>query len=76
MSLPVSQHKLSELIAFLQTIKEENGDLNVVYWDQESSVTFEDFSSALEVKNDYLYFGGFHVNGDNFHDDDNLTQHQ
>lgn len=66
MSVPTPQHKLSELITLLQTIKEEKGDIGVVYWDQGISVTFNDFSDVLQVKDDYLYFGGFHVNGDKF----------
>jgi len=61
-----SQHKISELIAFLQEQMNKHGDLPIVYWDQHSNVTFNDISNIAKVNDSILYFGGFHVNGDLF----------
>lgn len=60
------QHKLSDLIGFLQKQLTDHGDLPVVYWDQDSSVTFSDITHLTQIKDEILYFGGFHVNGSRF----------
>ena len=66
-----SQHKLSELISILEKIKEENGDLPIVYWDQRFTVTFDDFEDqALWLVRGHLYFGGFRTEGSQFYKDD------
>lgn len=63
-----SQHTISELIGILETIRNTHGDLDVVYWDQDQSVTFDNFTDdTVQVRDEKLYFGGFHVNGSNFH---------
>lgn len=64
----LSQHTISELIDILETIRNTHGDLDVVYWDQDQSVTFDKFTDdAVQVRDEKLHFGGFHVNGSNFH---------
>ena len=66
-----SQHKISELIAILENIKEEHGDLPIVYWEQRWTVTFDDFDEqALWVIRKHLYFGGFKTEGSQFYKDD------
>ena len=73
MSIPVihSQHKLSELISLLEVIKEHEGDLPVVYWDQNTTVTFNDFADqALFIEKGHLYFGGFHLEFSKCYNDD------
>lgn len=66
-----SQHKLSELISILEKVKEEHGDVPVVYWDQRWTVTFEDFTDqVLWPVRGHLYFGGFKNEGTFFHKDD------
>jgi hypothetical protein len=67
-----SQHKISELISILMTVKDEFGDLPVVYWDQGVVATFDDFAEqVLTITEDnHLYFGGFHHDASHFYNDD------
>lgn len=66
------QHNLSELIAILETVKDQFGDLPVVYFDQGITFTFDDFADqVLTITEDNnLYFGDFHNNSSKVHRDD------
>lgn len=62
-------HTLIELINLLKEIKLKNGNLPVVYWDQDSYVEMTpEYLIDLLIIDDkvFLAFGGFHVNGTNF----------
>ena len=63
-----SQHKLSELIAKLQQVEKDNGNLNVVYWDGEFAYKFDNFSDALWINKGSLYLGGMIVNASQCYD--------
>lgn len=59
-----SQHKISELITILERIKNEQGDIPIVYWDNRYTVVFEDFEEqVLWLVRGHLYFGGFSKEG-------------
>lgn len=64
----LSQHNLSDLIHRLTDILNKDGDLPVVYWDQDSACKFNDFKHFCNVdhREQVLLFGGYHVNGSNF----------
>lgn len=64
----LSQHKISDLISILSNIKNEHGDLNIIYWDQDMAVKFKNFDDAIILNNNSLLFGGFHNNGTEFID--------
>lgn len=75
----IAQHYLNDLINILKCLLEKNGNIPIVYWDQELIVKFDDrmtTTSSLCGKALYQYdndqqvllFGGFHTNGDEFYD--------
>lgn len=63
-----SQLKISELEQLLADARQTYGDVPLVFWDQEQSVTFNRPKSVLLWNSTVraLYLGGFHVNGDKF----------
>jgi hypothetical protein len=67
----ISQHSLSNLIDILLQIQQIHGDLDVVYWDQQQAVRFDDIETMIQINNKKVYFGGFHVNGTEFYELDN-----
>jgi hypothetical protein len=65
----LSQHNISDLINELTIILNKEGNLPIVYWDQDSACKFKkftDFCSVNKQNDPVLLFGGFHVNGDGF----------
>lgn len=60
---------LEQLIAKLTLIKEEHGNLPILYWDQYMWVKFgAGYALNLHTSenNKYLTLGGFHCDGDKF----------
>lgn len=61
-------HTISALIAALEKLRSQYGDMPIVYWDQFSSCTFSKSDDMLSVRTGtdnqppHLYFGGQHMN--------------
>lgn len=68
-----STHKISDLMALLESIQKEHGDLKITYWDQNQAIKmlpkhlmYVDENSGRKE----LYFGGFHVSGEEYSEHD------
>ena len=64
-SVMLASETLADLIARLTRLQEQHGNLPVVYWDQHIAVKMNP-EHLVAVADRTLYFGGFHVNGDEF----------
>jgi hypothetical protein len=80
--IDLSQDSICNLITRLQFLLQQYGNIPIIYWDQNSAVTFNNFKNAYNIKEKLLMFGGFHMNCDNKYDlhnemnfSNNLSQH-
>jgi hypothetical protein len=63
---PLKSTTIDELISQLTEIKNKKGNLDIVFWDQTSSVHFNKPEDLYHLNNNKLWVGGMHVCGSNF----------
>ena len=61
---PLVSTTTHDLIEALCNEQKKYGDVDVVIWEQAQYVKFSNLAYMFLVKNDMLYIGGFHHNGD------------
>jgi len=60
MNIPqINRFNLSDLIKYLNDIKDTHGDKPIEFWDQYEAVEINDLDVLTRNENDMIYLGGF-----------------
>jgi hypothetical protein len=59
-----ANYKISDLVSMLNEIKDENGDLHILYHNSDDYVKLNEHKDIVKIVDTYLYFGDIYTNSE------------